>query len=208
MWYSFNYGPIHFVNIDTETDYSNAPLDEYTWMKIINNEYNGDFGDQLSWLQADLKKASEERNIRPWIFVGGHRPIYSIDECDAEGNLIGSSTNLQEAVEDLFYEYGVDLYLAGHEHAYERQYPIYNSTWETSYDNPSYPVYLIDGSAGNIERLSDWSNAQNPGWHVYGNNTKYGMSLLTVYNSTTLYWRHLSSDDHQVIDEFVLTKEH
>jgi hypothetical protein len=208
MWYSFNYGPIHFINIDTETDYDNSPLDEYTWMKIFNSEYNGDFGGQIAWLEADLLQASEERDIRPWIFVGGHRPIYSITECNSEGYPIDSSANLQAAVEELFHEYNVDLYLAGHKHAYERQYPVYNSTYETSYENPSFTVHLTDGSAGNIERLSDWSDAENPGWHVTGNNTKYGMSLLTVYNSTTFYWRHLSSDDQQVMDEVVVTKEH
>ena len=27
MWYSFNYGPVHFVNINTETDFPSAPND-------------------------------------------------------------------------------------------------------------------------------------------------------------------------------------
>jgi hypothetical protein len=208
MWYSFNYGPVHFINIDTETDYNNSPLDEYTWLKAVDADYNGNFGDQMSWLEADLKQASQERDIRPWILVAGHRPIYTILECDSNGQPIDSSANLQTAVEDLFYEYGVDIYLAGHKHEYERQFPIYNSTYEATYTNPTFPVHLIDGSAGNIERLSDYSGAQNPGWHVYGDNQKYGLSLLTVHNRTTVSWRHFGSADQQVMDEFVLTKEH
>ncbi len=47
-----------------------------------------DFGDQLSWLEADLAKANQNRHKRPWIIVGGHRPIYSSSQgySDLEGN--------------------------------------------------------------------------------------------------------------------------
>jgi hypothetical protein len=30
MWYSFDFGSIHFIQIDTETDYPNAPNDDYS----------------------------------------------------------------------------------------------------------------------------------------------------------------------------------
>jgi hypothetical protein len=53
MWYSFNYGPVHFVQINTETDYPGAPNDQYTY-----GTGNGGFGDQLAWLEADLKVRS------------------------------------------------------------------------------------------------------------------------------------------------------
>src|SRR3546814_15045577 len=36
-------------------------------------------------LKADLEKANSERDVRPWIIVGGHRPIYSVDNCDQTG---------------------------------------------------------------------------------------------------------------------------
>ncbi len=29
MWYSFNYGPVHFVMVDTSTDFPDAPGDGY-----------------------------------------------------------------------------------------------------------------------------------------------------------------------------------
>jgi hypothetical protein len=47
MWYSFNYGPLHLVSIDTETDFPNSPNDDYS-------SKNGGFGDQMAWLEADL----------------------------------------------------------------------------------------------------------------------------------------------------------
>ena len=83
---------------------------------------------QLAWLEADLKKANEDRALRPWIFVQGHHPMYQ-----------GSSINkeFQAAAEELFFTYGVDIYFCGHEHFYERSYPVYNSQVQTSYDYPT-----------------------------------------------------------------------
>ena len=49
-WFSFDWGPAHFVALDTEV--------------------NGD--DQIAWLEADLARAD-----RPWTIVYAHRPPYS-----------------------------------------------------------------------------------------------------------------------------------
>jgi hypothetical protein len=35
----------------------------------------GGFGDQITWLQNDLKQAAANRDAVPWIIVGGHRPM-------------------------------------------------------------------------------------------------------------------------------------
>ncbi|KAL4106881.1 hypothetical protein PRIC1_004920 [Phytophthora ramorum] len=72
MWYSLNHGTIHFTSLSSETDYPNAPTNEYTLTNKI-----GKFGDQLGWIEADLKKADAKGANVPWIFVGRHRPIYS-----------------------------------------------------------------------------------------------------------------------------------
>jgi acid phosphatase type 7 len=74
MWYSFNLHNVHFVQISTETDYPGAPSDNYR----VLGKANGNFGNQLEWLAADLKRANENRHLRPWIIVNGHRPLYSV----------------------------------------------------------------------------------------------------------------------------------
>lgn len=86
MWYSFNYGPVHFVSINTETDYPNSPFGTDSIWKY------GPFGDQLSWLQNDLIEASANREQRPWIVVAGHRPIYTSNQLDDNGSLTGMSS--------------------------------------------------------------------------------------------------------------------
>ena len=55
-------------------------------------------------------------------------------------------------LEDLFHEYGVDIEIWGHEHVYERHWPvydrkIYNGSVEAPYTNPRAPVHLVSGSA-------------------------------------------------------------
>lgn len=50
MWYSFDYGNVHFISIDTETGYPGAAEEKIYVLPC------GGFGDQMTWLEADLKK--------------------------------------------------------------------------------------------------------------------------------------------------------
>lgn len=67
-------GNAHFIQINTETDYPDAPGDQYR----VRGGGNGGFGDQLAWLERDLQRAQSQRHLRPWILVNGHRPMYSV----------------------------------------------------------------------------------------------------------------------------------
>ncbi|CAM9507751.1 unnamed protein product, partial [Phaeothamnion confervicola] len=178
MWYSWNYGPIHFVSIDTETDFPNSFNDEWTW----RGHTNGDFGDQLAWLeQQDLKRADMERDVRPWIVVGGHRPMYCLEVVDRRGRPRAYAAVVQAAFEDLFETYGVDVYIAGHAHSYERQYPVYRSVHETSYLQPNHTVHFVSGAAGNIEDLGHYSASMfRPTWHGVSHTDEFGVSVVTV----------------------------
>ena len=52
-------------------------------------------------------------------------------------------------LEDIFYNYGVDVVLQSHEHAYERLWPQYKGVvLSKNYSNPQAPVQLISGAAG------------------------------------------------------------
>jgi len=63
---------------------------------------------------------------------------------------------LRTSIEELLLAYQVDMFLAGHVHAYERMWPVYASIVDKSshsdlYINPRYPVHVMCGSAGNME---------------------------------------------------------
>ena len=71
MHYSFNFGNVHFITIDTETGYPGSAEEKRYVLPC------GGFNDQLTWLENDLIKANQNRVQRPWIFVIGHHPMYN-----------------------------------------------------------------------------------------------------------------------------------
>jgi len=65
--FSFDYGLVHYVSIDTEVAYLGGPEGFNTTIGA------GPFGDQLTWLTNDLTKANANRAKVPWIVVGGKK---------------------------------------------------------------------------------------------------------------------------------------
>jgi hypothetical protein len=146
MFYSFDYSNVHFVSYSTETSFPGAPFGGLN-----------DFGDQLTWLKNDLANANlpENRKVRPWIVVIGHRPIYSSCEGYSSNGVPvdaivppSNSATLQTTFEAIFMEYNVDLLLNGHVHSYERNYPAFNNTKTSDYENPKSPFNIVIGNAG------------------------------------------------------------
>lgn len=201
MWYSFRYGSIHFCNIDTETDFAGAPLDEVA-------SKNGGFGDQLAWVEADLARAAADRaaGVVSWILVGGHRPMYTRDESSAEGVPNGDCAAFQASFEPLFHKYGVDLYFSGHKHCYESIWPTFNSTnIARSFDAPPYTTYVISGAAGNVESHSDYSKDPTPPWSRASNTADYGISTISFSNASSLTFTFRRATDGMALDTWTLS---
>ena len=127
MWYSFNYGQAHFVSLDSETDYKGAYEGEIDRFFILKSgHFSPEANGYLKWLERDLQQAFNERHMRPWIIVAGHRPMYLHDDVGV----------FRAAVEELLLKYEVDLYLSGHVHEYYRTFPVRNgSDYVPHYDN-------------------------------------------------------------------------
>lgn len=96
-YYSFNYGNIHFVCLDSMTS-----------DRSIN-------GAMLTWLDQDLAQ-----NTADWLIAFFHHPPYSkgSHNSDTEGQLIDMRANALPVLE----AGGVDLVLSGHSHSYERSF--------------------------------------------------------------------------------------
>jgi hypothetical protein len=193
MWYSFDYGLIHWVQIDTETDFPNAPENPGTHLNA------GPFGDQLTWLKNDLTKAVANRAQVPWIIVSGHRPIFYSG---------GDDKDVKSAFLSLLDNAKVDFYWCGHEHNYERYYPITTSgtVSQKNYDNPQDIIYFVNGAGGNVEGHSKSSG--NQGYIAYQNDKEYGWALFTLTNRTTLKWEFYSADSNTVVDSATITKNY
>ncbi|GMF13727.1 unnamed protein product [Phytophthora lilii] len=211
MWYSYEYASVHFTTASSETDFPHAPSNAYHTHRVY-----GHFGDQLAWLEADLKAADANRDKVPWLIVGMHRPMYTIRSCDADGvpNNDYDALDIQQAFEKLFIKYKVDLVLQGHVHAYERQYPTANSSAvmkgvskdDATYTNPQAPVYVISGSAGGPEGLCKYKHPASPNWHAVKDNEHYGITLLSV-TPTNLTLTTVESATGAMIDSFSIIKD-
>ncbi len=122
-YYSFDYGNIHFICLDSyETDRSVS-------------------GAMMTWLQADLAAAASDWTIAFW-----HHPPYSkgSHNSDTEGALIDMRQNFLPVLE----EYGVDLVLAGHSHSYERSY-LLDGHYGTS--STLTPSMILDSGDGAVD---------------------------------------------------------
>ena len=104
-FYSYNYGNIHFV-----------ALDSYGWETGSTRLYDT-LGPQVTWLKQDLAA-----NTQPWTVVYFHHPPYTkgSHNSDTETELI----NMRVRVVRILERYKVDLVLNGHSHSYERSYLI------------------------------------------------------------------------------------
>lgn len=202
MWFSYDYGPVHFVQFNTETDLGNGLIgpDEPNGSA---GEDSGPFGaypnQQIDWLNKDL--ASVDRCKTPWIIVAGHRPWYS------SGGSKNVCSECQEAFEDVLIKYDVDLAVFGHVHNYQRYAPMANNKPDPNgLNNPSSPWYIVNGAAGHYDGMDPMGKVLNG--MVFGFDNTYGWSRLTVHNSTHLTHDFVASRNNTVMDSATLFKRH
>ncbi|MBT8190132.1 MAG: tandem-95 repeat protein, partial [Bacteroidia bacterium] len=162
-YYSFDYGNIHFISLDSHGSPRNVG------------------GAQYNWLQNDLNNTTAD-----WIVAYWHHPAYTngSHNSDSESFLIQMRENFLPLLE----AHGVDLVLSGHSHSYERtfllngHYGYSNSltgsmildngdgdpTGDGAYDKNGSgdgAVYITAGSSGKISGVSSfpmmytWQNA-------------------------------------------------
>ncbi|XXF74958.1 discoidin domain-containing protein [Myxococcaceae bacterium GXIMD 01537] len=161
-YYSFDWGPVHFVSIDSNCAIGLASADRCT------------LAAQKSWVSADLAATRQ-----PWKVVFFHHPPWSSGEH-------GSQLQMRRQFAPLFEQYNVDLVLTGHDHEYERSKPMKGDAVAPS-GTRGIP-YLVVGSGG--ATLRSWPSSQ-PAWTAYRDNKNYG-HLDVVVDGGTLTAKFLS----------------
>ncbi len=96
-YYSFEYGNIHFVCLDSMTSevHPNSPM--------------------LKWLTSDLAA-----NTKQWLIAYWHHPPYTKGSHDSDAESVEIA--MREHALPILESYGVDLVLTGHSHSYERSF--------------------------------------------------------------------------------------
>ncbi len=127
-YYSFDYANIHFISLDSH-DSRRTPGSP-----------------MLQWLENDLASTHQK-----WIIVVFHHPPYThgSHNSDNPNDSGGRMKEMREYVLPILDDYGVDLVLSGHSHAYERSTFIKHHYGESDSFDPS--TMLIDGGDGRIE---------------------------------------------------------
>lgn len=90
FFWSFDYGPVHVII-----------LDQYTWYKSGSIQY--------WWLKKDLTNSRKQ-----WKFIVLHEPGWSA------GGKHKNTKEVQEYIQPLCKQYGVDVVFCGHNHYYAR----------------------------------------------------------------------------------------
>jgi predicted phosphodiesterase len=137
--------------------------------------------EQRPWLLKDLRE-----NNNTWTIAMGHIPIYSA------GLNHGESQYLIDHWVDIFERYSVDLYFSGHNHVYERTWPIKNG----SIDREGI-TYLTHGPAGD-----KFYSVGNSWW------TAVSVEKIPMYTKYSVEGSRIKakakSIDGEVVDEFEL----
>ncbi|MBO0831408.1 MAG: metallophosphoesterase family protein [Actinobacteria bacterium] len=133
-WYKFQIGSVLFISLDADdviyqdngafvggpgpftpaASTGNPPIPAGTSLYV--RDYSG--GQQTAWLERTLATARKNASI-DWIIVQMHQIACSTS---ITGN--GSDRGIREQWLPLFDKYNVDLVLNGHDHDYERSFPV------------------------------------------------------------------------------------
>ncbi len=134
LYYSFDYRHVHFIVMSTLSDFTVT-------------------SDQYKFIEKDLQEASANENV-DWIVVTNYGPFYTSPSAHPAKN------DIRNIYHPLFDKFGVDLVLQGHNHNYQRTYPvtfnpnkgsdpIVTNQFTTGYQgNKDGIVYAIVGTAG------------------------------------------------------------
>ena len=134
LWYHFTVGSVLFISLSADDviyqdsgafvagpaplqpspSTGNPPIEPGTSFYI--HGYSG--GEQTRWLEKTLSAASGNSAI-DWIIVQMHQ-----DALSSSSNGNGSDKGIRESWLPLFDRHGVDLVLCGHDHDYERSWPV------------------------------------------------------------------------------------
>ena len=181
--FSFDYGTAHFVCLATSQV---TPVSQ-----------------QVTWLIADLTAAKANPNIK-WIFVFFHAPMFT-----TSGH--PNRTDCIQFWGPVFDQFGVNAVFQGHNHVYERTYPLI-SYYDTTPITPVWTgkvvpdgegtVYVTDGMGG-----AEFNNGSaDPKFVCWFGASNLNTTVVTSFtiNGNRVTVEAIRNDTGAVIDTFEL----
>lgn len=184
-YYSFNFGNIHFIGLDTKQ----GELYEYD--------------QQVAWFKEDLQ--SEDAKKAEWIVVFLHHNGKSCTYKNAYEGVV--------SLYPIFTEYGVDLVLNGHAHTYERLNPMNAEGTPVAYaDSVKSFTSITVGSGGILRGIGADPNPFTPDPE---NCKYLGLVAKSIHDwaflklevkGKTITGKAYTTESLELVDEFVLRK--
>jgi len=187
--YSFDYGSAHFVFLDANPHLFDGVLDGPAITAAPQLTFPPYPSVLRDWLIHDLDSSSQ-----PWKFVVFHQPAFSSGNATVRNNQM-------RAVAKFLEDHGVNMVFNGHEHNYQRTFPIRaNATVaagpspsgppavsiDTSFDGltqtvPDGVLYIVEGAGGNRDFDGDLGPARGSGLGIDQEDSASGMGTLSTF---------------------------
>ena len=192
MYYSFNYGGVHFVQMNTESPEDTGDME-------TGNRH------QIAWLRHDLAMSSKNSSF---VLGTGHRPFYCTCGGTKDKDCITYAATLRKQAETVFLANKVDLILTAHKHGYERTWPVANLVpTASSYINPTAPVYVVNGAGGNRES-NNLPNGGQP-WSTGLRSGAIGYAKIVIQkglSNASIAFSFIVSANRSMVDTFTIQK--
>jgi predicted phosphodiesterase len=191
QYYAFSHENVRIIVMSTEVDYNTGSA-------------------QHSFVESELEHAVADSSV-DWIIVAMHRQMYG-SPTDAVGH---EELDVREAYHPLFQKYGVDLVLYGHNHNYERTYPLNFSSDDdtdepfittreaTNYLNPDGQIFITIGTGG--ESIFEFTDRKP--YVVSQFDEGYGFLDITIRDGGKRLTGIFYENDGSIKDEFTVTKK-
>ncbi|KAL4491388.1 hypothetical protein ABPG72_008044 [Tetrahymena utriculariae] len=199
-YFSFNQGQVHFIGVNL--NYFSRWADNQNKLKM------------LKWIENDLIIANQNRNQTPWIVAFGHKPIHCVQNDDCS-----MSPFIYRQIDDLFYNYTVDLFLGSHVHYHELLKPMYRGSiqaYEGNLNDIKYPQGMITVIQGNGGQENEFQTdfKQNLKFQDRKNHRSFkvryqvGYGILEVHDKNRACIKTINSQTSELKDQYCIYSFH
>jgi calcineurin-like phosphoesterase family protein/purple acid phosphatase-like protein/uncharacterized protein DUF11 len=187
--YSFDSGNAHFVFLDANPHLFDGVLDGPAITAAPQLTFPPYPSVLRDWLIHDLDSSSQ-----PWKFVVFHQPAFSSGNATVRNNQMRAAAKFLE-------DHGVNMVFNGHEHNYQRTFPIRANanvaagpstpgpaavSIDTSFDGvtqtvPDGVLYIVEGAGGNRDFDGDLNPARGSGLGIDQDDSATGLGTLGTF---------------------------
>ena len=186
--FSFDSGSAHFVFLDANPHLFNGQLDNTALYLEPPQAFSAYPSVLRDWLINDLDSSAQ-----PWKIVVFHQPAFSSGDATVRNSQMRAAAKFLE-------DHGVNMVFNGHEHNYQRTYPIRTLNAaaapvttggplvniDTAFDGveqtvPDGVLYLVEGAGGNRDFDGDLAPARGQGPGIDQDDSATGTASLAGF---------------------------